>query len=163
MSITTRAVNFAGFKDLIDAMGGIPLPVKEDLVNDDADHEKFVVKAGQKKYSGKDALNYVRYREDAGGDVSRTERQQCRLWNLLWPKASSVSSWADIPDYVGIMGKNFTTDIPPSQMINLAKAMLQNNRRAIYTHISRARGTAEVEPEPGTISLTKTMFRLPRG
>ena len=28
-------------------MGGISLPVTEDLVNDDADHEKLVVKAGR--------------------------------------------------------------------------------------------------------------------
>ena len=156
------AVNFAGFRDLIDAMGGIPLPVKEDLVNDDADHEKFVVKAGQKKYSGKDALNYVRYREDAGGDISRTERQQSFVESIM-TEASSVSSWAHIPDYVGIMGRNFATDIPPSQMISLAKAMLQNNRRAIFTHTLQGEGHRLSRAEPGTILLTKTMFGLPRG
>ena len=62
-------INFQGFRDVIDSMGGITLPVTEDLVNDDADHEKFVVKAGQDLYNGADALNYVRYREDAGGDT----------------------------------------------------------------------------------------------
>ncbi|CDN41511.1 MULTISPECIES: LCP family protein [unclassified Paenibacillus] len=133
------AVNFEGFRNLIDAMGGIPLPVEKDLVNKEADHEKFVVKAGQSKYNGTDALNFVRYREDAGGDISRTERQQAFVESIM-DEASSVSSWTRIPEFVGIMGKNFATDIPPSEMIDKAKAMLQSGNRAIYTHTLKGEG-----------------------
>ncbi|OXM14492.1 LCP family protein [Paenibacillus herberti] len=133
------AVNFNGFKALIDAMGGISLPVEKDLVNDDPGHEKFVVKAGQDKYMGRDALNFVRYREDAGGDLSRTERQQTFV-EAIMDEASGMSSWPRIPEYVGIMGENFATDIPPSDMIEMAKAMIQGNNRAIYTHTLKGEG-----------------------
>ena len=92
-------INFQGFRDVIDSMGGISLPVTEDLVNDDADHEKFVVKAGQDLYNGTDALNYVRYREDAGGDTSRAGRHQVFL-NAIMNKASQVGQWTKFPDLI---------------------------------------------------------------
>lgn len=133
------AVNFNGFRDLIDAMGGISLPVEKDLVNNDANHEKFVVKANQDKYMGKDALNFVRYREDAGGDISRTGRQQAFV-EAIMDEASSMSSWAKIPDYVGIMGENFATDIPPNDMVEMAKAILQGDNRLVYTRTLKGEG-----------------------
>ncbi|TYP75357.1 LCP family protein [Paenibacillus methanolicus] len=132
-------INFNGFRDVIDAMGGIALPITEDLVNDDADHEKFVVKAGQDKYNGKDALNYVRYREDAGGDMSRTGRHQIFL-NAIMEKASKVGQWTKIPELIDIMGHNFSTDLTSTQMINLAKSMLQTETRTIYSHTLKGDG-----------------------
>ncbi|GGG71537.1 LCP family protein [Paenibacillus radicis (ex Gao et al. 2016)] len=133
------AINFAGFRDVIDAMGGISLPIEKDLVNKDPDHEHFIVKAGQDSYNGVDALNYVRYREDAGGDMSRTERHQTFL-NAMMEKASSIGQWTKIPELMEIMGGNFNTDMPPSQMIDLAKAMLQSNNRTIYSHTLKGEG-----------------------
>lgn len=88
---------------------------------------------------GQDALNFVRYREDAGGDVSRTERQQTFVESIM-DEASSMSSWSKIPEYVGIMGENFATDIPPSEMIEMAKAMMQGKNRSIYTHTLKGEG-----------------------
>lgn len=132
-------INFNGFRNVIDAMGGIPLPIKEDLVNDDPDHEKFVVKAGQDVYNGKDALNYVRYREDAGGDMSRTGRHQIFL-NAIMDKASQVNQWSKIPALMDIMGDNFTTDLTSTQIIDLAKIMLKSNQRTIYSHTLKGEG-----------------------
>ncbi|QYR21724.1 LCP family protein [Paenibacillus sp. sptzw28] len=132
-------INFKGFRDVIDAMGGISLPITEDLVNDDPDHEKFVVKAGQDVYDGNDALNYVRYREDAGGDMSRTGRHQIFL-NAMMNKAAQVGQWGKIPGLVDIMGRNFSTDLTPEHMIDLAKSMLQSDKRTIYSHTLKGEG-----------------------
>ncbi|MFF2483563.1 LCP family protein [Paenibacillus sp. NPDC058071] len=133
------AINFAGFRDVIDAMGGISLPIEEDIINKDPDHEHFVVKAGQDVYNGKDALNYVRYREDAGGDMSRTKRHQTFLSAML-DKASQVGQWTKIPEFVGIMGDNFNTDLRPDQMIDLGQAMLQTGNRTIYSYTLKGEG-----------------------
>lgn len=132
-------INFEGFRNVIDAMGGISLPIEEDLINDDPDHEHFVVKAGQNVYNGTDALNYVRFREDAGGDMSRTERHQTFV-NAMLDKASGVGQWAKIPELIDIMGDNFSTDMRPEQMINLARAMLQSDNRTIYSHTLKGEG-----------------------
>jgi LCP family protein required for cell wall assembly len=118
------AIDFQGFVKVVDTLGGIPLPIGKDIVNKDADHEKFVVKANQDSYAGVDALNYVRYREDAGGDMSRTERNRVFL-EALMHKASSLKQWTKIPEVLDIVGDNFSTDIPPASMSELAKKFLE--------------------------------------
>lgn len=133
------SINFKGFKDAIDAMGGIALPIEEDIVNKGRDHEKFVIKGGQDLYNGTDALNYVRYREDAGGDMSRTGRHQIFI-NAMLDKASGVDQWTKIPELIDIMGENFSTDMSPDQIISLAKTLLQADSRTIYSHTLKGEG-----------------------
>lgn len=118
---------------MIDAMGGIELPIEEDLVNDDPGHEKFVVKAGQPLYNGIEALNYVRFREDAGGDMSRTGRHQTFI-NAILDKASEIRQWSKLPDLIDTMGDNFSTDMAPESMVGLAKSMVAADSRTIYSH-----------------------------
>lgn len=133
------SINFSGFREVIDAMDGIALPITEDLVNDDPGHEKFIVKAGQDVYMGQDALNYVRFREDAGGDMSRTGRHQVFL-NAIMNKAAEVGQWSKIPEFIDIMGQNFNTDLTPEHMIDLAKSMLETDSRTIYSHTLKGSG-----------------------
>ncbi|MDQ0061555.1 LCP family protein [Paenibacillus harenae] len=127
------SINFEGFREAIDALGGISLPIEEDIVNKDPNHEKFTIKGGQSSYNGQDALYYVRYREDAGGDISRTERQQTFL-NALMDKASGMNQWTKIPELIDIMGNNFETDMRPDQMLDLAQSLLLSKERHIYSH-----------------------------
>ncbi|WP_308636970.1 LCP family protein [Paenibacillus silvisoli] len=136
-------INFTGFRDVIDAMGGISLPITEDLVNDDPDHEKFVVKAGKELYNGTEALNFVRYREDAGGDTSRAGRHQ-QFLNAIMAKASKVQQWSKIPELIDIMGQNFSTDLTPLHTIDLAKSMLETDNRTIYSHTLKGNGHRKV-------------------
>ena len=133
------SINFRGFREVIDAIGGIRLPIAKDLVNDDPGHEHFVVKAGQPFYNGEDALNYVRFREDAGGDASRAKRQQIFLRAIL-DKASEVGEWRKIPELIDIMGKNFATDIRPDEVLRLAERMLAGGSRAVYSHTLKGAG-----------------------
>lgn len=120
------SINFEGFVKAVDTLGGISLPITKDIVNKGADHEKFTVKANKDSYTGQEALNYVRYREDAGGDVARTERNRIFLESIMH-KASSMSEWTKIPDLLDIVGDNFRTDLPPSSLSDLAKQFLQTD------------------------------------
>jgi anionic cell wall polymer biosynthesis LytR-Cps2A-Psr (LCP) family protein len=72
-------------------------------------------------------LNFVRYREDSGDDISRAERNR-QFLDAMMHKASSLQQWNKIPDIVDIMGNNFRTDIPPASMTGLAKQFLQTER-----------------------------------
>lgn len=127
------SINFQGFVQVVDTLGGIPLPITEDIVNKGQDHEKFTIQGGQSSYDGKDALNFVRYREDAGDDVSRTERNR-QFIEALIHKASSLQQWTKIPEVLGIIGDNFRTDILPSDLTDLAKRFLQTDHRIVsYT------------------------------
>ncbi|RIE01464.1 LCP family protein [Cohnella faecalis] len=122
------SINFQGFVEVVNTLGGISLPITKDLVNDDPGHEKFVVKANQSSYDGKDALNYVRYREDAGGDVSRTERNREFIESII-RKTASLKQWSKIPEVLGIVGDNFRTDLAPESMSDLTKQFLQVDHR----------------------------------
>lgn len=118
------SINFQGFVKVVDELGGISLPITEDIVNKQADHEKFTIKANQPNYGGRDALNFVRYREDAGGDMSRAERNR-QFLDALIRKAASLRQWSKIPELLDIIGDHFRTDILPSDMTDLAKRFLQ--------------------------------------
>ncbi|WP_214627090.1 LCP family protein [Paenibacillus agaridevorans] len=133
------SINFEGFRAAIDAMGGIALPIEEDIVNKGYGHEKFVIKGGQDLYGGTDALNFVRYREDAGGDMSRTERHQQFLHAII-EKATSLKQWNKIPSFIDIMGDNFSTDMPPGQLIDMSQAMLTKSGLTMYSHTLLGQG-----------------------
>ncbi|RXZ83847.1 LytR family transcriptional regulator [Paenibacillaceae bacterium] len=134
------AINFDGFKEAIDALDGIPLPIENDIINKDPNHEKFIVKAGQDLYNGQDALNFVRYREDS--DMNRTGRHQLFI-NALLNRATDVGQWTKIPHLIDIMGENFSTDLTPDDMIDLGKSMLQAGTRTIYGHSLKGEGRLE--------------------
>ncbi|WP_372630922.1 LCP family protein [Cohnella sp.] len=118
------SINFQGFVQVVDTLGGIHLPIGKDIVNKGYGHEKFTVKANKDSYTGVEALNYVRYREDAGGDMARANRNRVFLEELIH-KASSLQQWNKIPEVLDIVGDNFQTDLPPSAMNDLAKKFLQ--------------------------------------
>jgi anionic cell wall polymer biosynthesis LytR-Cps2A-Psr (LCP) family protein len=118
------SIDFKGFVQVIDTLGGISLPITKDIVNKGAYHEKFIVKANKDNYSGVEALNFVRYREDAGGDMSRADRNR-QFLEALMHKTSSLKQWTKIPEILDIVGENFSTDLPPESMSELAKQFLQ--------------------------------------
>ncbi|WP_262678781.1 LCP family protein [Paenibacillus sp. J5C2022] len=131
------SINFEGFRDVIDAIGGIALPIEDDIVNDDPGHEHFVIKGGQDLYNGVDALNFVRYREDS--DMNRTERHQQFLHAII-EKATKLKQWSKIPSLIDIMGDNFSTDIPPDKLVDQAQQMLSSKQLQMYSHTLNGKG-----------------------
>jgi len=77
-------VNFAGFKDMVDALGGVPVCLPEP-VNDPIG--KIYLKAGRYDITGEQALGYVRVRHNIGsidtGDIGRMKRQQAFLASMV--------------------------------------------------------------------------------
>lgn len=122
------SVNFQGLKDVVDAMGGVELPIGKDIVNKGRDHEKFTVKANQPIYMGEDALNYVRYREDS--DFNRTKRQQVFL-DAAAKRLMQIDQIGKVPELIETMGDNFQTDMQPKFIIDLAKQLLSGGKPEI--------------------------------
>ncbi|MDU5946814.1 MAG: LCP family protein, partial [Paenibacillus macerans] len=89
------AINFHGLREIVDALGGIELPITKDIVNKEKYHEKFTIKAGKPLYSGEEALNYVRYREDS--DFERTKRHQVFL-NAMVNRMLKLDQVTKIPE-----------------------------------------------------------------
>ncbi len=69
-------INFAGFKEMVNAINGVTVCVPEEV---DDDVGKIYLPKGTYKVDGNQALDYVRVRNDLGapnGDIGRMKRQQ---------------------------------------------------------------------------------------
>ncbi|NUU77414.1 LCP family protein [Paenibacillus xylanilyticus] len=121
-------INFDGIKKVVDALGGIKLPIEEDIVNKDPNHVQFTIEGGKPIYDGQEALYYVRYREDS--DFNRTKRQQIFL-NAMANEMLSLNQITKIPELIQIMGENFQTDMQPSFITDLAKQVMTQDKPQI--------------------------------
>lgn len=89
-------IDFAGFKEMVDAIDGVPICVPFDI--DDPEHNIFI-KAGEREVSGDEALDYVRVRKVGDGtDIGRISRQQTFIASMV-KKVSSAGTLAR-PDRV---------------------------------------------------------------
>ncbi|MGW4802537.1 LCP family protein [Kitasatospora sp. NPDC004272] len=86
----TMVVNFQGFADMTEAVGGVdvclPEAVYEGDLNPNLGHRgKQLFTAGHQTISGQAALDYVRIRHGLGdgSDIGRTKRQQAFLSSLI--------------------------------------------------------------------------------
>lgn len=69
-------IDNAGFRRVIDAMGGVDYNVEFDMDYEDPYQDLYIhLKQGQQKLDGDKAEQYVRYRGD-GSDINRIKRQQ---------------------------------------------------------------------------------------
>ena len=75
-------VNFEGFRDMVDAIGGVEVCIPEDIV--DPAHG-INIEAGTRKIKGQEALNYVRerYVVGNGSDIGRMKRQQAFIASMV--------------------------------------------------------------------------------
>jgi LCP family protein required for cell wall assembly len=82
-------VDFAGFKGIVDALGGIDICLPKDVVDKKA---KLDLKKGNHTVMGETALAYVRarYALGDGSDIDRIKRQQVFL-NQVMKKATSTA------------------------------------------------------------------------
>lgn len=114
------AINFNGLKDIVDAVGGVELPIKKNIENKSKAHEKLFVEANKPIYSGEEALGYVRYREDS--DFNRTMRHRIFL-SAFMNRALEVKNLTKIPDVIQIAGSNFTTNMTSDFIVKFAEAL----------------------------------------
>lgn len=66
-------MDFNGFKDIVDALGGVTVNVPQRMYKPSEDID---LRAGTQRLNGKQALGFVRFRDYAMGDIQRTAAQQ---------------------------------------------------------------------------------------
>ncbi len=109
-------VNMEGFKDLVDAVGGVK-------VNNDMDYfvNEFHYPKGEITLNGEQALSYSRMRyEDPRGDFGRQSRQR-EIIQAVIDEGMSVSSLANYSDIFAALGKNIKTNLTFDQMVDIQK------------------------------------------
>jgi LCP family protein required for cell wall assembly len=122
------AVDLDGFREMIDAVGGVRVNVERDIADGsyawlDGTHG-FYLSAGVHVLDGNTALAFVRSRKGAGdNDFTRASRQQ-QLLIALRAKLTDPTTIGHLPDVLAIAARTIRTDFPPerlSEMISLSK------------------------------------------
>ncbi|RBP91540.1 LytR family transcriptional attenuator [Cytobacillus firmus] len=109
-------VNMEGFKDIVDAVGGINVNSSIDFKQDGYNFVK-----GNNSLNGKEALAYVRMRkQDPNGDFGRQDRQRQIIQGVI-KKGASVSSLTNFDDIFGALGKNVRTNLTFNEMKDIQK------------------------------------------
>ncbi|MEQ6376466.1 LCP family protein [Bacillaceae bacterium S4-13-56] len=121
-------VNMEGFKDGVDALGGVTVnnPFK-------FSYDNFTFEKGEIELNGTQALAYSRMRkEDPRGDFGRNDRQR-QVVEAAIKEAASFSSFTNITELLGIVGDNVKTNMEMNNMQDLFINYLgvQNNQKSL--------------------------------
>ncbi|WP_053073754.1 LCP family protein [Bacillus sp. LL01] len=115
-------VNFEGFKNVIDIVGGVEVEVPFDFTEkSDVDSSKIYFKEGPMKLDGEEALAYARMRkQDPRGDFGRNDRQK-QIIQAAVSEMLSPSNLFKVDNIAKEMGTNVQTNIRVSEGIGLSK------------------------------------------
>ena len=116
-------VNFDGFKQVVDAVGGVTINVQVPVIDDGypADsgrHARIYIPAGIQHMNGAEALIYARSRHGSD-DFDRGYRQQ-RVLTSLREQANVANLIPRIPALFAAFKQTVKTDIPQAQLAQLA-------------------------------------------
>lgn len=124
--------DFAGFSRIIDTLGGIEIDVEKDMSYTDTAQDLYIdIKAGKQILDGKEALDYVRYR-DYLGDIAlvnpqydiyggRVERQRKFVMALI-DEVLQPSIILKLPKLISQLWGAVNTDLPWTLALKLAFA-----------------------------------------
>ena len=124
-------LDFQGFVDLIDAMGGIDITIDRPLVDPLSGAN---LSPGDHHLTGEQALAYTRSRATELGDIGRIQRQQ-HLFKELIAQKLNVQYLSNIPHYFNILIENTRTDLEVLTILRYSKAALSFNPENFETVI----------------------------
>lgn len=128
-------VNYESFPEIVDALGGIEIDVKKNLrYKDRAGHLNINIKKGWRHLDGKTALEFVRFRHDALGDIGRIRRQQQFLKAVL-KKLYSPALMDNMPEITKKILAMVSTNISATQAIQLTSYLkdIPSERISFFT------------------------------
>ena len=115
-------VDFQGFKDLVDVIGGVDINVEKRMYYYDP-YANFEIdlRPGKQHMDGKTAMQYVRYRDEEG-DIGRIRRQQ-KFIMALYQQIASKNIIAKMPGVSKQIMSMIKTDLSLKEMMELGKVM----------------------------------------
>ncbi len=131
-------VDFEGFSEVVDAMGGVEVDVEGELP------PKHGIDEGLQTLSGEQALFYARWRGTAGGDLDRIEHQQ-QLVAALRSKALNWDTVTRLPEIMKLLNENVETNLGFREALSLGRILIEHGRNAQMT-------SDQLEGTPYTLS-----------
>lgn len=170
-------IDFEGFKQFIDALGGVDVNVEKAIVDyayPDAKmtgYDPFKIKAGNQHLDGATALKYARSRESTS-DFDRSRRQQQIIVAVKEKIVSSgtIANPKKLSDLIKIVGDHIRTDLTPAELkalaefgqkidtANIISRVLSNGGDGLLISDSSS-GTYYLKPKSGNFDAIKRMIQ----
>jgi len=125
-------VNLEGFKDLVDAVGGVTLNVRQPIpVGGLGSDVTGYIKPGVRKLNGHDTLWFSRARDDSD-DYSRMARQKCVMGAMLQQVSpqTALRNFASIADASSAM---VSSNIPSGEFSRFVQLALEARSQKVST------------------------------
>lgn len=131
------SVDFDGFRQIVDELGGVQINVKKRMKYSDPSDDTYIdLMPGWQKLSGEQALDYARYRKSDLGkedsDYQRIARQQ-EIIQALAVKGAEVETYTKVFSMMEIMGKHVKTDLTDREIASLLLSYSDPTPNAIET------------------------------
>jgi LCP family protein required for cell wall assembly len=131
--------DFAGFVQVIDALGGVTINVEKAMYYK-AEDALIDLKPGVQHMDGKTALEYVRFRHDAIGDfgssngeeLGRVVRQKALLKAIVAQTIALRNVWK-LPPVIRAVENAVVTDLLPNDMLRIALAFKNASDKEVTT------------------------------
>lgn len=125
-------VNLAGFKGLVDAVGGVTLNVRQPIpVGGLGADVTGYIKPGVRKLNGFDTLWFARSR-DSSDDYSRMARQKC-VMNAMLHQVSPETVLKNFEKIAKASSQLISTDIPASEVDTFMELALKARSKPVAT------------------------------
>ncbi len=131
-------VDIKGFREIVDAIGGVEFNVPGNLKYDDPVQDLHInLKKGLQKLNGKEAEQLVRFRKDNNETdiqtllgMSREDMQKDFIYTAI-DQILSLKNIARVPKLISIASDNVTTNFTVDEMTTYAPMILNINRENI--------------------------------
>lgn len=117
-------IDVQGFKNVVDAIGGVDINVEKRMYYEDPwDDDPLVIdfQPGLQHMDGQKAMEYVRYRDEEG-DIGRIARQQ-QFMKAVYEKVTSPANIPNLPRLTAVLAKMVKTDVYASKVPGLANSV----------------------------------------
>ncbi|MHB1346543.1 MAG: LCP family protein [Candidatus Humimicrobiaceae bacterium] len=115
-------VNFAGFKNIIDALGGVSITITEPLYDDKSGSD---FEPGTYNFTGEQALAFARNRATGKGDFDRMDRQKLLLSEIFKQKAN-ISIIPKIPAIINILREETRSNFSSWDYMRIGFRLIKN-------------------------------------
>lgn len=128
-------VNFEGFRDIVDVLGGVTVDIKEGFWEENIynNNNKIYFEQGPAHLDGEEALAFVRMRKRDVNSIYPREERQRQFIQATIDEAISAGTILKIGEISNILGENIQTNLKPNEIYALEKAYSSLNADSIET------------------------------
>lgn len=117
-------VDFTGFANIVDAIGGVEMYVDRHLYYEDPTQDLVInIPEGVQNMDGETALHYVRYRGRYGSDIDRISRQKLFLKTLM-EELFSVENLLHLPELSRQISDHVDTNMSPTRIVSFVRSAM---------------------------------------